>query len=294
MERTGKTLLVEAIVGGILLGRPTPALQFSSSEEEREKRITSLLLQSDTIIHLDNLREHLDSAALASLLTSSMWRGRLLGLNRIIELPNHAILIGTGNNVQLSGELAKRTVPIILQPLDDAPEERSGFRHPDLQRYVDSQRKHVLECLLGMILLWENEGRPRGTRRFGGFDAWAETVGGILGVCGYDRWLTNRREWLQVADRDGSDLRQFVEAWFTKFGLKPKPAVSLLSLADELGLMQSVVRGRDQSQRRQSFSQRVLSTNRDRPVGQYLIRYERTRQGGLWSLQPNAATETEA
>jgi hypothetical protein len=285
LERTGKTKLVEELLGGIVLGRPTPALQLSGSEEEREKRIIGLLVQGEIIVHLDNLREQLDSGALASLLTSSAYSGRMLYSQKILTLPNHMTVVGSGNNVRMTGELAKRSVPILLQPSDESPELRTAFAHPNLREYVRSNRRLILSCLLGMIANWEAAGRPRGRQRLGGFEAWVESVGGILELHGYAQWLGNLREWQRSIDPHGEGMRAFVETWAERYGTLPVGAAELMKLAEEAGVLTEALRGATEQARLVSFSQRVLARHRDAPIGQHVVRSQRVGKVQQWRLE---------
>ena len=49
-------------------------------------------------------------------LTATQWRGRRLGKSEIVDVPNDATWVATGNNVELSDEIARRTIPIRLDP----------------------------------------------------------------------------------------------------------------------------------------------------------------------------------
>ncbi|MFN3684838.1 MAG: hypothetical protein ACK41F_13035 [Fimbriimonadaceae bacterium] len=55
LERTGKSKLVNEVFSGIITGRDTPSMQITDREEEREKRILAMLLEGETLMHLDNL-----------------------------------------------------------------------------------------------------------------------------------------------------------------------------------------------------------------------------------------------
>jgi hypothetical protein len=218
-----------------------------------------------------------------------MWQGRLLGINRMVTLPNHSVLIGTGNNVRMTSELAKRTVPIILQPESDAPEERTGFVHANISTHVLERRREALACLLGMVELWRRDGTPEGTMRLGGFDAWAKLVGGVMASMGYTDWLANRKRWLRDADPEGNDLTDLISAWLDKYGDDPVPAHKLLELADGRELFQDTISGRDAAQRVASFSRAVLSRHKERPVGGHIVRHKRTQTGGRWFLHACAS-----
>ncbi len=99
-------------------------------------------------------------------------------LSRNESLPNNLTVVGSGNNVQASGEIAKRIVPIMIEPASANPEARTDFQHPDIRAHVRRRRRTVLECLLGLVENWLAAGRPTCTDRLGGFESWSEAVGG--------------------------------------------------------------------------------------------------------------------
>lgn len=219
VERTGKTKLVDELIGLIFLGGPVPAMQFAGSDEERDKRILAVLMLALPIVHLDNLGEWLDSPALASNITASIYSGRLLGASQIVHVPNAAVWIGTGNNVAMSGELAKRTVPIHLLPPDADPHLRTEFLHPDLRAYVLEHRDAILTTLIGMATAWDRAGRPVGSIRVGGFEDWSAKVGGVMQFAGCHQWMANYAAWTGAADVEGADMVRFMENWKLRGGL---------------------------------------------------------------------------
>jgi hypothetical protein len=274
LERTGKTKLAEQVLGGIILGRPTPAMQLTGNDEERDKRILALLLRGDTVVHLDNVREYLDSAALSSLITSSYYSGRPLGESKIVELPNHTTIVASGNNVRATGELVKRTVPIQLQPETDHPEDRADFKHPDLPAHVVALRRDVLGSLIGMVVRWRDNGRKSHLVLKGGFERWSQVVGGILNANLFLKWRSNEREWSRQADPHGEDLRAFVEAWATKYPDESLTAAQLVALAEEIGVFQYELKATTERGRQTAFSMSVLRKHSDTPVGDWIIRAE--------------------
>ncbi|MFW6061189.1 MAG: bifunctional DNA primase/polymerase [Planctomycetota bacterium] len=271
LERTGKTKLVDEVFAGVLIGRQCPAMQMTDREEEREKRILAMLLQGETLMHLDNLPGYLDSASLASLLTAHVFGGRMLGLSRMVKLANHLSLVGTGNNVAASGEIAKRIVPILIEPTSARPEARSDFQHPDLRGYVRSRRKQVLACLLGMVQNWLDAGRPKHPNRLGGFESWSETVGGILQVNGLHEWRTNEGDWRQIANPEGVEMKAFVEAWHERYGLGETLPKELRELAEREELFDAIFAKRTPHAVNVAFG-RMLRRYTDTPVSQWFIR----------------------
>ncbi len=284
--RTGKSILVEQVLGGVILGEETPVLQLAKQDEENDKRILALLMRGDLIVHLDNLRGHIDSSALASLLTASTYQGRMLGASKIIRCPNHVTLVGTGNNVGMSGELAKRTIPIFLQTKTDSPETRTDFVHPDIKQYVLTQRTLVLSCLVGMIENWKQAGMPTGNgRRLGGFDRWSEVVSGILMQQGYAMWMDNFHQWVRRADPEGEDLRTLVDEWFIQRCRTEVSCGELLEMADSKDLFPRIFARRSQRGQLTAFGRSVLQRQVDRPVGNHIIRRVGNGSSSMYMLE---------
>jgi len=283
LERCGKSKLVNEVFGGIITGRDTPSMQITEREEEREKRILATLLQGETLMHLDNLPSYIDSPALASLLTTQRFLGRLLGYSRNVSLPNNLTIVGSGNNVQASGEIAKRIVPIMIEPVSANPEARTDFQHPDIRTYVRAQRRTVLECLLGLVENWIAAGRPKCTNRLGGFERWSEVIGGILQVNGLRTWRTNEGAWRAVANPRGSEMETFVEVWHETFGAAEVTALDLINLAEQVGLFGFVFARSSIAARGSAFG-KLLGRHINAPIGQWRIRQRKARQA-LYRLE---------
>lgn len=298
LERTGKSKLVEEVFGGIILGRPTPAMNMPDREEERDKRIMALLLQGETILHLDNLPQRVDSAGLASLLTASFFLGRLLGTNQAPSLPNKMTLVATANHFEASGEIAKRTIPISLQPTTDCPESRSDFVHPDLRVYIQSNRIIVLGAILGAVEAWKQAGQPRHPMRFGGFEEWAACVGGILSVLKFDNWRKNEMDWKTKADPKTADKRSFVSAWKTKFQTCSVTLSDLMLLADEIGVFSWSLDRKTERGCQVAFGA-MMRKMIGMPVGEFIIRGHGVGSGGggravYWLENGNVSLQGEA
>lgn len=286
LERTGKSKLAEEVFGGVILGRPTPALQMTGTDEERDKRITGLLLEGSSIVHIDNVREYLDSAALASLLTATTYSGRLLGRSEILRLPNNMTVVASGNNVRATGEIVKRTIPVVLQPKTDQPEARTDFRHPDLREYVREVRRDVLSSLLSMIVAWKNGERILHPEAMGGFERWSQVVGGVLITGGFGHWMDNARAWRISANPEAEELRLFVNEWAEKYGESHVLPSVLLALAEGLGLFNHALRAASEKARQSAFGKQVLARHLDSPVGLWFIRMHHQGNQKFFYLEP--------
>jgi hypothetical protein len=260
-------------------------MQITEREEEREKRILAMLLQDDTLVHLDNLPAWIDSPALSSLLTAHTFSGRMLGVTRNLKLPNNLTLVGTGNNVQATGEVSKRMVPIRLQPRTPNPEERRDFHHPDLRGYVRQRRRDVLETLLGLIENWLKGGRPMCPNRLGGFESWSAAIGGILGMNGFTHWRTNESAWRALSNPQGEETAAFVALWWERYGDAQVSPTTLLEMAESEGLFEHITSRKGAGV---SFG-RMLQRHTDTPVLDWVVRYERRNNRPCYRLEKQGA-----
>ena len=286
MERTGKTKLVE-LVGQVIVGEPPPAIQVCDREEETEKRITAAMARGKPILFFDNLRDFLDSPALAALATAAVWEGRVLGKSELVAYPNRATIIMTGNNVRATGEIVKRTVPILLQPTTDTPEDRTDFAHPDLAGWLATNRKAIWGALLGLVEAWKANGRPTGRVRMGGFESWAASIGGML--AGSD-WMANAKAWRTASNPDGEDLTAFVAAWQRVHGTQCVTATVLAALAKEIGLYPRILDKPSDRAACTAFAMRVLRPAMDRPVGAFAITRQGSGSSSYWYLRDLSGT----
>ncbi|MBL8695714.1 MAG: hypothetical protein JNJ88_16600, partial [Planctomycetes bacterium] len=291
LERTGKTKLIEQVLGGIVLGRPMPAIPIGWSPEEIEKRVASIALAGEGLVHLDNVRE-LDSPALASLLTASSIGVRQFGKLDLSLVANRLVLVASGNNIQAHSELSKRIVPITLQPLDATPELREDFVHPDLEEYVGRVRAQYLAILVGMVRSWKDSGSKPGSRRLGGFERWARVVGGILEEHGFREWMANYQDWVDNADPFSAELKAFVGIWHERFETS---TVSTTALLEEIVLPRQLFVAkclRTDNTRAQvsALGRYVLRPSTDRPVGSFVIRKHGSGNTNTWQLEPVSHT----
>ena len=209
---TGKGLLSE-INALISTGNPTPSvLDYIDEEREMDKRLTTILAKGPAIILLDNIDTPIRSGRLSSALTLREWEGRMIGYTRQIRAPQRAVWVATGNNVQLAGDMPRRCYWIRLDSKLAHPEYRGAdhFRgagsHYPLQPWVTTMRGELIAALLTLARAWFAAGKPAGDIPImGSFEAWTQTIGGILTLADYEDFLGNRQqlqEQVATADRE--------------------------------------------------------------------------------------------
>ncbi len=212
---TGGTLLVEVLTY-LPVGRIIAGMTASADEDEMRKRITSKLRTSPAFILIDNLRERLDAACLASAITTTTWEDRILGASVIGKFPVRCAWIATANNPALSMELARRTVRVRIDAKMEQPWLRTEFKHPELKEWVAENRSRLVGAALTLIQAWQAAGRPGGKVSLGMFESWARVMGGILEVAGVPGFLANRDELYATADTEGQAFRGLLAEWWAE------------------------------------------------------------------------------
>jgi hypothetical protein len=282
MPGTGASLLAQVITLPAL-GESAPTMTEGSAEDEWRKRIFSKLLEGPTAILLDNIRRPLQSAALASALTSTLFEDRLLGLSKIAKVPVHATWIATGNNVVVSDEIARRTIQIRLDARMERPWERADFRHSDLRSWALSRRSDLVWAACILIRSWLADGRPPGTETLGMFENWAATMGGIVRHAGIQGFLANQRTFYAQAASESELWRWFIARWWTSFGQRVVSVGDLYAIVRDERI-DLALSGRDDHAQRTSLGMR-LQQQRDRHYGQHRITWVAERHGAQhWRL----------
>lgn len=287
MERTGKGKLIDTAFGVAVTGRTVPPMQVGRDESETEKRLTAQILHGTSLLHLDNvpIGEVLDSPSLASLATAwPCWSGRALGSSTIVVVPNRLLIAMSANNPRATGELVKRTVPIMLAPKSDHPELREDFVHPDALAYAALRRPRVLAALLGMVEAWKAAGKPAANARMGGFERWAAIVVSVMRHAGAADVLGNYREWCRAANDQQADIEALVEAWVAKHHHEPITAAQVLDLVEKTGTFQSVLAKPTRGGQMVALAKNVLTPLIDRPVKDWIVRRHTSGNNTLYRL----------
>ena len=231
---TGATLLADALLYPAT-GHPTGAMTEGRDEDEWRKRITARLRSGGSAILIDNLRRRLDSAALASAITSELWQDRLLGKSEDIRIPVRAVWLATGNNPTLSSEMARRTVRIRLDPRCDQPWLREDFRHPDLRVWMAARRNEIVWGALVLVQSWLAAGKPQPDQlpSLGMFESWSRVIGAILRHVDIDGFLSNLEDFYNASDTEGEMIRSFLAAWWDKYEDRAVGVSELFTLCNE-------------------------------------------------------------
>jgi hypothetical protein len=137
-----------------------------------------------------------------------------LGQTATIRLPVRCTWIATGNNLELSDEIAPRSVWIRLETNVERPWERTGFRHPQLRRWVRKHRGEIVTALITFVTKWLAAGRPQADDVIlGGYEEWVNIIGGILKAVGISGFLENATELYEQLDIERQAWVDFFGVW---------------------------------------------------------------------------------
>jgi putative DNA primase/helicase len=289
---SGKGLLIKVCM--VVLQDSTPPLTPLPEEEpEWQKLITTLLMESSSIVVFDNANRTISSGAFANVLTSPMWKNRILGTNRVATLPNRVTWVVTGNNVSMSSELLRRTVRIVIDTGREHPEDRPAhdFKHPDLVRWAREHRGELIWAALVLARNWIAKGRPPGRETMGSFESWAKVMGGILRAAGIPGLLTNREEQRAAGSSERDQMIAFLDAWYAAHGAERKKASEV---DPEAWKLLGIDAWHERAAVAMGFRLRQYA---DSPFNGLVLRRAKREDGslatkggsGLWYVEPSAA-----
>jgi len=140
---------------------------------------------------------------------------RILGASEMVSgVPLYAVWYATGNNVILVGDTARRVLHIRLESPMENPEERTGFRHPDLLDWVRKERPRLAAAALTILGAYHAAGRPdAGLTPWGSFEAWSAIIRNAVVWCELPDPGKTRTELNTQADREAGALRQLIAGW---------------------------------------------------------------------------------
>jgi putative DNA primase/helicase len=228
---SGKGLLVN-IWATIAEGQRAPALTWSASAEENEKRIDASLLAGRSFITLDNVNVPIGGDKLNSMLTERNLLVRILGASKVVEIPVSAFVAATGNNLSFAADMERRVLECRIVPREERPELRTFDFNP--LEHIRQRRPEYLRAALTALRAYHVAGRPPQVSKLGSFDQWSDWVRSTVIWCGFaDPCDTMSDVRAQQVDRGA--LPAVLEAWAALVGERPQTVGQLLGTIDRFG-----------------------------------------------------------
>lgn len=230
---TGKTLLCETLAI-VATTRRASVLSLGHDDAETEKRLTGVLLAGDAVISVDNIERPLKGDLLCQVATQQYVRLRPLGGSGMLNVPTHSLIVATGNNLGIVGDLKRRVVMVRLDAKTERPEHRTFDR--DHLATVTAKRGAIISQCLTVVAAYLSAGSPKidGLHGFGGFEKWDMMVRRPLIWLGLPDPLVTSEE-LRAADPDMEGMRLVYSAWFDAFGSNAVTVAEVVSSASSVG-----------------------------------------------------------
>lgn len=191
----GKTLLAR-VMGVVLDGADPDLIHYTPDDEELAKRLCATLRsRAQTLLLIDNAKVKANTAISSPVLEANSMAPqvslRILGQSANLTRPNDLLWVLTMNDTKTSPDLVSRGLPIRLY-FEGRPEERV-FQDHDPIAYATEHRSAILGELAGMVVRWNQAGRPRFAHHHR-CTHWASVIGGILQANGLPEFLSNLSE----------------------------------------------------------------------------------------------------
>ena len=166
---SGKSLLSETI-GIIATGHKPAMMSQGKSDEENEKRLASVLMAGDQVMVIDNCRNPIEGDFLCTMLTQELVQPRILGKSEMRRLPTRCLVMATGNNLTLAGDVTRRALMCRL----DLGIERPDQRQFDFDPRDEASRDRPLLVAAGLTILraYIVADRPNPMEKIGSFEKW--------------------------------------------------------------------------------------------------------------------------
>lgn len=171
---SGKTLLAQCLL--VLCGATAAAvIPECQDDEENRKRLLAALREGRQGILFDNIRGQYGSSAIEALLTTSVYEDRVLGASQMLALPTTSLILFSGNNLRLRGDLYRRILTSRIDAKTDAPERRTFALNPLV--YCQNHRQELVAAALTLLRGFVTVVSPRATPdKMGSFEAWDDRV----------------------------------------------------------------------------------------------------------------------
>jgi putative DNA primase/helicase len=269
-------------------GRTAPALSWPPQEEEAEKRLGASVMAGQAVLLLDNIETPLHGTCLNSLLTQPTVSIRVLGRSQMVTLGAAVLVLATGNNLVVRGDLSRRFLVAQLDPATERPELRT-FDFDPVARALLERRELV--AALHTIARW-GHGRPTGLAPLGSFEEWSRRVRDPLVALGLPD-CCSVLEALHQADPEREAAMEVMAEWQRCFGRVPTTVAHAIrraiggdqALRDALDGVAGVPGGINAKR-----LGRYLLRNKDRVFGEITLRQCRDASNNTASWMVDSAT----
>lgn len=174
---TGKSLTTD-VIGVIATGRATAKMSWPPDDIELEKVLGGYAMRGAMVINFDNVVRPFGGGPLDRCLTATdTVELRVLGKSEVPAVLWRAVVLATGNNVDLTGDTSRRCILARLESPLEHPEDRADFKITNLLQWCRQHRPQLVVAALTILRAWHVAGKPdQGCKRWGSFEDWSEFI----------------------------------------------------------------------------------------------------------------------
>lgn len=176
IQGSGKTLLI-MIISALSGQKPTVSPPTDGgNDEEMRKRIFSCLREGASLLVIDNIVGAFDSPALASALTSEFYKDRVLRESRTESVLNKILVLMSGNNLTLKGDLPRRGLTCRIDPKTELPHKREFDFDP--AEIASEMRQELVAAALTLMVayLQREDDYKKAPGRLASFEEWDDLI----------------------------------------------------------------------------------------------------------------------
>lgn len=201
---SGKSLLARCCIR-LVCGTGVTAKAQDADNTEFDKGVKSYLQENPgKVLFLDDFEGMIQYNILKTILTEPhSFTFRILGTPKSCEAKTNFTIIITGNQIELSKDLMRRSIIVNLDTGEENPSHRATKRNPDaLLKHIDDNRERLLSSAVTILQdALSNLTSTHKTRVMGTFETWSETVARSVIYIGQklkDMKLLQQDVWLDV------------------------------------------------------------------------------------------------
>lgn len=229
----GKSLLIDT-VGYLTSGRQVAKMAYPPSDEEMDKRLTTVIRQGTAVQLFDNVPNHkvFGFPSLDAAVTSGVWESRVLGKTETTgAMDVKTLFAATGNNLKLGNEAdaTRRLAYCRIAFEGDDPSRRTGFLHENLPQWILDNRARLVKAVLTILKAYWAAGRPKQQMEaWGSFETWSEHVRAPLVWAGESDPIETHSAMIDQADESRFDYELIVHGFHEIAGDEPMSVEELI------------------------------------------------------------------
>lgn len=222
---TGKSLLSE-VISIIATGNLPAMVSQGKNAEEDEKRLSSMLAAGDPIIVIDNCERSVEGDFLCSMLTQELVQTRILGKSEMIRLPSNCLVLATGNNMVIAGDMARRVLMCRIDARQERPDTRQFTFDP--RNKAREMRGELVVAGLTVLRAYHIAGHPEKLDKIGSFEQWNIVREALVWLGQADPAET--RNLIMAHDPRKAALAEILNEWYQCFGSEPQTLAEIHDL----------------------------------------------------------------